>query len=153
MIWELALEMMALVQAEFSQAGVTLKYELARELPWVKGDRIQLEQVVLNLLANALDAVRSHSEGHRLVNLSTWSGDVRKVHLQVRDPGPGLSPEILERVFEPFFTTKTGGMGLSVSKSIIKVHGDRLWAEPNPDRGAAFHISLPAAGEKAAVSQ
>lgn len=143
-----ALEVVALVQAEFNQAGVTLKHDLARELPWVKGDRVQLEQVVLNLLANALDAVRSRSKGPRIVQLSTWGGD-GEVHLQVRDSGPGLSPETLDRLFEPFFTTKAKGMGmgLAVSKSIIEAHGGRIWAEPNEDRGAAFHISLPAAGE------
>jgi len=145
-----ALEVAALVQAEFSQAGVTLKHELAQGLPWVKGDRIQLEQVVLNLLANALDAVRSRPEDTRMVQLSTWGGD-GEVHLQVRDSGPGLSPETLDRLFEPFFTTKAKGMGmgLAVSKSIIEVHGGRIWAEPNQDRGAVFHISLPAAGEPA----
>jgi len=146
-----ALEVLALVQAEFTQAGVTLKHELTRDLPWVKGDRVQLEQVVLNLLANALDAARSQSESPPMVHLSTWSGDGGEVHLQVRDVGSGLSPEILNRLFEPFFTTKAKGMGmgLAVSKSIIEVHGGRIWAEPNQDRGAAFHISLPAAGEPA----
>ena len=146
-----ALEVLALVQAEFTQAGVTLKHELTRDLPWVKGDRVQLEQVVLNLLANALDAARSQSESPPMVHLSTWSGGGGEVHLQVRDVGSGLSPEILNRLFEPFFTTKAKGMGmgLAVSKSIIEVHGGRIWAEPNQDRGAAFHISLPAAGEPA----
>jgi signal transduction histidine kinase len=143
---EVAREVMALVQAEFNLAGVTLQHELARDLPWVQGDRIQLEQVVLNLLANALDAVRSRSEGPRLVSLSTWSEERGEVSLVVRDTGPGLSPENSDQLFEPFFTTKPGGMGmgLSVSKSILEVHGGRLWAEPNPDGGAAFHLSLPA---------
>lgn len=147
---ELALGIVDLAQAEFSQAGVTLKHKLARELPWVKGDRIQLEQVVLNLLANALDTVRSQLHGFRKVSLSTWSEDGREVRLEVRDSGPGLSPKTLDHLFEPFFTTKSGGMGmgLSVSKSIIEAHGGRLWAAPNKGWGASFHLSLPAAGEK-----
>lgn len=145
-----ALEVAALVQAEFIQAGVTLKHELARELPWVKGDRIQLEQVVLNLLANALDAVRSRSKGPRMVQLSTWSEDGLEVRLQVRDTGPGLSTETLDHLFEPFFTTKAKGMGmgLAISKSIIELHGGRIWAEPIHGGGASFRFSLPAAGEQ-----
>jgi signal transduction histidine kinase len=148
---EVALEIVALVQADFTAAGVSLKHELARDLPWVKGDRIQLEQVVLNLLANGLEAAKDLAGRVRTVQVTTRKEDDGGAGLTVRDSGPGLSLEILSRLFEPFFTTKAKGMGLglAVSKSIIEAHGGRLWAEPHQDRGAVFHLSLPAAGEKA----
>jgi C4-dicarboxylate-specific signal transduction histidine kinase len=148
---EVALEIVALVQADFTAAGVSLTHDLARDLPPVLGDRIQLEQVVLNLLANGLEAAKDLTGRVRTVQVATRKEDEGRAGLTVRDSGPGLSPEILGRVFEPFFTTKAQGMGLglAVSKSIIEAHGGRLWAEPNQDRGAVFHLTLPAAGEKA----
>jgi signal transduction histidine kinase len=147
---EVALEMVTLVQADFTAAGVSLSHDLARDLPWVMGDRIQLEQVVLNLLANGLEATKDLTGKVQTVQVTTRKEDDGGAGLTVRDSGPGLPPEILSRLFEPFFTTKAKGMGmgLAVSKSIIEVHGGRIWAESNKDRGAAFHISLPAAGEK-----
>jgi two-component system sensor kinase FixL len=147
---EVALEMVTLVQADFTAAGVSLSHDLARDLPWVMGDRIQLEQVVLNLLANGLEATKDLTGKVQTVQVTTRKEDDGGAGLTVRDSGPGLPPEILSRLFEPFFTTKAKGMGmgLAVSKSIIEVHGGRIWAESNKDRGAAFHISLPATGEK-----
>jgi signal transduction histidine kinase len=143
-------EAVALVQADFTAAGVSLTHDLARDLPRVMGDRIQLEQVVLNLLANGLEATKDLTGKVRTVQVATRQEDDGGAGLTVRDSGIGLSPEVRSRLFEPFFTTKARGMGLglAISKSIIEAHGGRLWAEPNKDRGAAFHLSLPAAGEK-----
>ncbi|MCX5894091.1 MAG: ATP-binding protein [Deltaproteobacteria bacterium] len=145
-----ALEIVALAQADFDAAEVSLIHDLARDLPLVMGDRIQLEQVVLNLLANALEATKDLTARVRTVQVITRKEDDGGARLTVQDSGPGLSPEILSRLFEPFFTTKAKGMGLglAVSKSIIEAHGGRLWAEPIRNGGAAFHLSLPAAGEK-----
>jgi len=147
---EVALEMVTLVQADFTAAGVSLTHDLARDLPRVRGDRIQLEQVVLNLLANGLEATQDLAGKVRAVQVTTRQEDDGRVGLTVRDSGPGLSPEIRSRLFEPFFTTKAKGMGLglAVSRSIVEAHGGRLWAEPDRDGGAAFHLSLPAAGER-----
>jgi C4-dicarboxylate-specific signal transduction histidine kinase len=147
---EVALEIVALVQADFTAAGVSLTHDLARDLPLVMGDRIQLEQVVLNLLANGLEAAKDLTGRVRTVQIATRQEDGGGVGLTIRDSGPGLSPEILSRLFEPFFTTKPKGMGmgLAVSKSIIEAHEGRIWAEPQQDGGAVFHLSLPAAGEK-----
>jgi signal transduction histidine kinase len=147
---EVALEIVALVQADFTAAEVSLTQDLARDLPRVMGDRIQLEQVVLNLLANGLEATKDLAGKVRMVQVATRQEDDGGVGLTVRDSGPGLSPEIRRRLFEPFFTTKAKGMGLglAVSRSIVEAHGGRLWAEPHRDGGAAFHLSLPAAGER-----
>jgi C4-dicarboxylate-specific signal transduction histidine kinase len=147
---EVALEIVALVQADFTAAGVSLTHDLARGLPLVLGDRIQLEQVVLNLLANGLEAAKDLTHKVRTVQVTTRKEDDGGAGLTVRDSGPGLSPEIFSRLFEPFFTTKPKGMGLglAVSKSIIEAHGGRIWAEPQREGGAAFRLSLPAAGEK-----
>jgi signal transduction histidine kinase len=148
---EVALEMVTLVQADFAAADVSLTHDLARDLPRVMGDRIQLEQVVLNLLANGLEATKDLTGKVRTVQVITRKEDDGGGGLTVRDSGPGLSLETLDHLFEPFFTTKAGGMGmgLSVSQSIIEAHGGRLWAEPNHDQGAAFRFRLPAADEQA----
>jgi len=148
---EVALEIVTLVQADFAAAGVSLTHDLARNLPRASGDRIQLEQVVLNLLANGLEATKNLTGKVRTVQVITRKEDDGGVGLTVRDSGLGLSPATLDHLFEPFFTTKTGGMGmgLSISQSIIEAHGGRLWAEPNQDRGAAFRFRLPATGEPA----
>ncbi len=145
-----ALEIVALAQGDFDAAEVSLIHDLARDLPLVRGDRIQLEQVVLNLLANGLEATKDLTGRVRTVQVITRKEDDGGARLTVQDSGPGLSPEILSRLFEPFFTTKVKGMGLglAVSKSIIEAHGGRIWAEPQQDGGAVFHLSLPAAGEK-----
>jgi signal transduction histidine kinase len=143
-------EVAALVQADFAAAGVALTLDLARDLPLIMGDRIQLEQVVLNLLANGLEALKDLSGNVRTVQVITRKEDDGGVGLTVRDSGPGLSPEIRSRLFEPFFTSKARGMGLglAVGKSIIEAHGGRIWAEPQQDGGAAFRFRLPAAGEQ-----
>ena len=110
----------------------------------VEGDRVQLQQVLLNLILNAVEAMGSVEAGARELLISTEQ-DNTGVLVAVRDSGPGIDPENIERVFEAFYTTKSSGvgMGLSICRSIIDAHGGRLWAEPNEPRGAVFQFTLP----------
>jgi signal transduction histidine kinase len=115
-------------------------------LPLVEGDRVQLQQVILNLTVNAIEAMSEVNERSRDLSISTSLDTRGDVSITVRDSGPGLKPEDLERLFDPFYTTKpTGmGMGLSICRSIIEAHRGRLWVTANTTRGASFHLSLPA---------
>jgi PAS domain S-box-containing protein len=124
--------------------GVSVETRLARGLLPVQGDRVQLQQVVLNLILNAVEAMSSIEPGARELLISTEQ-DSTGVLVAVRDSGPGIDPEHLERVFEAFYTTKTTGvgMGLSICRSIIDAHGGRLWAGVNEPRGAVFQFTLP----------
>ncbi len=124
---------------------VVLALELAPIPVVVIGNRVQLEQVVLNLLINAMEATGEASEGDRTIVVRSEANGKDAIHVAVQDAGTGLRAGIHERIFEPFFTTKpTGmGMGLSVTKSIIEAHGGAIWATNNPARGATFHFSLP----------
>ena len=110
----------------------------------VEGDRVQLQQVLLNLILNAVEAMGSVEAGARELLISTEQ-DHTGVLVAVRDSGPGIDATHLERVFEAFYTTKSSGvgMGLSICRSIIDAHGGRLWAEPNEPRGAVFQFTLP----------
>ena len=112
----------------------------------VRGDRVQVQQVVLNLILNAVEAMSSVEEGVRELSISTEPTQASSILIAVRDTGPGIDPEYVDRVFKPFYTTKsTGiGMGLSICRSIIDAHGGRLWAEANRPRGATFQFTLPA---------
>jgi signal transduction histidine kinase len=113
-------------------------------LPPVLGDKVQLQQVVLNLILNAADAMSDHPPEHRRIILRTGVKDDR-IRVTVRDFGPGIDKENLKRIFEPFFTTKgTGlGMGLSVCRSIVEAHEGRIWVENNPDGGATIFFEIP----------
>jgi signal transduction histidine kinase len=124
--------------------GVSLSVELEAELPRVLGDRIQLQQVVLNLLLNAFDAISECPAGERTVVVRSQHDD-SEVRVSVSDQGHGIRPGERDGLFEPFWTTKPNGlgMGLSISRSIVTSHGGRLWAENNPDRGATFVFALP----------
>jgi signal transduction histidine kinase len=128
-----------------SHHRVSLRTELAKGLPLIRGDRIQLQQIVLNLIMNAVEAMSDASGGSRDLLISTAEDTSNGVLVAVRDSGPGLSPESLERLFDPFYTTKPGGMGmgLSICGSIIETHGGRVWAAANVPHGASFHFSLP----------
>jgi signal transduction histidine kinase len=119
--------------------------QLAEGLPRVQGDRVQLQQVLLNLIINAIEAMRDVGEEERELVISTLN-EPDGVSVEVRDSGPGFAPETLEHVFEVFYTTKPGGlgMGLSISRSIIEAHGGRLWTSANLPRGASFQFALPA---------
>ena len=115
----------------------------------VSGDRVQLQQVVLNLILNAVEAMSSAEEGARELSISTELSQTNGLLVAISDSGPGIDPEHLDRVFAPFYTTKTSGigMGLSICRSIIDAHGGRLWAEANRPRGAIFQFTLPAGVE------
>src|SRR5262249_19865702 len=121
-------------------------------LPRVLGDRVQLQQVILNLIVNAVQAMSGPGSDRRELRISTEGVGAEGVRTSVRDNGPGLVPESLPRLFEPFYTTKADGMGmgLAICRSIVEAHGGRLWATACEPRGALFQFTIPA--EQAAVS-
>jgi PAS domain S-box-containing protein len=139
------LEVIALTRTEAANNSVSVRTQLAEGLPRVQGDRVQLQQVLLNLILNAIDAMREVGEKERELLISTRNGP-GGVSVEVRDSGPGFAPAALERVFEAFYTTKPGGLGLglSICRSIIEAHNGRLWASPNTPRGAIFGFIAPA---------
>jgi PAS domain S-box-containing protein len=138
-------EVVRLVQSAVGENGVSLRTSLATGLCPVQGDRVQLQQVVMNLILNAIEAMSSVEIGARELSLHTGQTETGGVLMAVRDSGSGIDPEHLGRVFEAFYTTKSSGMGmgLSICRSIIQSHGGRLWAEPNAPRGAVFQFTLP----------
>ncbi|HET7379638.1 MAG TPA: PAS domain S-box protein [Gaiellales bacterium] len=143
----LARDVIAMVRHELHRSGVSLRTRLADELPVIRGDRVQLQQVVLNLVLNAIEATREIEGRARQVWIVSRVERGKDVHVEVRDSGVGLAPESRGRVFEAFYTTKSSGlgMGLSISKSIIEAHGGRISATPNSPHGAIFGFRLPLA--------
>ncbi|MDL2406855.1 AAA family ATPase [Rhizobium calliandrae] len=139
-------EVIALARSATHRNGVSVQTRLAAGLPTVPGDRVQLQQVLLNLVLNAAEAMASVEAGARELVISTEQ-DPTGVLVAVRDSGPGIDPIHLERIFEAFYTTKPSGtgMGLSICRSIINAHGGKLWAEANEPRGALFRFTLPRA--------
>jgi signal transduction histidine kinase len=137
---------MALARSEAAKNGVSVRTQLAESLPPVHADRVQLQQVILNLLVNAIDAMSGRSEGLRELLISTVKANPNGVHVVVQDSGPGFSSESAERLFEAFYTTKPNGLGigLSICRSIIEAHEGLLWATPNVPEGAIFQFTLPA---------
>jgi len=146
------LEVIALARGEVVKNGVSVQTQLADGLSLIQGDRVELQQVVLNLIINAVEALSSVSEGSRELVITTGKGEPDGVLVVVRDSGPGLSSPGLERIFEAFYTTKPGGlgMGLSICRSIIEAHGGRLWATAAQPQGATFQFTLPAQSNQAA---
>ena len=140
------LEVIALLHGEIVEHGVSVQTQLADDLPILHGDRVQLQQVILNLIINAIQAMSGVNEGTRDLLISTGRAEPDGVFVAVRDSGPGLAPAVLARLFEPFHTTKPGGLGLglSICRSIIEAHGGRLWANANVPRGAEFNFTVPA---------
>jgi len=138
-------EVIEITRGEAAKDGVSVQTELAGGLPLIQGDRVQLQQVMLNLIINAVEAMRGTSEGPRELLISTERTDSDGVVVAVRDSGPGLAPATLERLFESFYTTKPSGLGLglSICRSIIEAHGGRLWASANVPRGAMFQFTVP----------
>jgi signal transduction histidine kinase len=122
-----------------------VRTNLLQNLPPVVADRTQLQQVLINLIMNAVDAMKSGSGHKRLLMLRSGFDSPENVMVMVEDSGPGIDPENLERIFDPFFSTKSEGMGLglAICRSIIEAHGGRLWATSKAGRGAAFHLTLP----------
>jgi two-component system, LuxR family, sensor kinase FixL len=139
------LEVVAVTRTELLRNGVALRTSLADGLPVIQGDRIQLQQVVLNLTLNALEAMSGSNEGPRELLISTKEEGTNGVLVAVHDSGPGLQPDSSERLFNPFYTTKPSGMGmgLSICRSIIEAHGGRVWATPNAPQGAIFQFTVP----------
>jgi len=140
-------EVIVLARGAINENGVLVQTRMTGGPSSVEGDRVQLQQVVLNLVLNAVEAMGSVEEGPRELSISTGQSQVGGALVAVIDTGPGIDPEHLERVFEAFYTTKSGGMGvgLTICQSVIKAHGGRLWAEANEPRGAIFQFTLPGA--------
>jgi PAS domain S-box-containing protein len=139
-------EVIELAQSMISEHGISMHSRLASEMDPVRGDRVQLQQVMLNLILNAVEAMSSVGEGKRELLISTDQSDANDTMVVVRDSGPGIDPNHLELVFEAFYSTKSGmGMGLSICRSIIAAHGGRLWATSAETGGALFQFTLPSA--------
>jgi signal transduction histidine kinase len=140
------LEVTALTRSEAVKTGVTVDTQLAGELPRIQCDRVQLQQVMLNLIINAIQSMSGVEHGNRELRITIESIEPKGVCVAVRDTGHGLRPESLPRLFEPFYTTKPDGtgMGLSICRSIIEAHGGRLWATRCEPRGALFQFTIPA---------
>jgi signal transduction histidine kinase len=141
---EAATEVIALASRDLQRNRVVLRTDFGRDLSPLTADRVQLQQVILNLLLNATDAMSEVNDRQRLVILRTRA-DGEGVRLSVQDAGIGFAPEDTERLFQAFYSTKNSGMGigLSVSRSIIERHNGRLWGEPNEGPGATFSFSIP----------
>jgi C4-dicarboxylate-specific signal transduction histidine kinase len=135
----------SLIDSEILQNNVSLRTELADDVPPVQGDRVQLQQVILNLMLNALEAMNQVPEESRLLTISSARIDAKGALVTVQDKGVGLAAENLDRAFNAFYTTKPEGMGmgLAISRTIIEAHGGRIWATPNSPRGAVFQFILP----------
>jgi C4-dicarboxylate-specific signal transduction histidine kinase len=147
----LAEEVLHFVKEDAVSRRVKITTELSPQLPAVQGNRVQLQQVVLNFVMNAMDAMAQQPPVRRRLTLGTRLAAEGGVELSVSDSGPGIEPGNLPRLFQPFFTTKkTGlGIGLSVAEKIVTAHSGRIWAENRPAGGAAFHFALPAERPKA----
>jgi signal transduction histidine kinase len=142
-------EVVALTRAEAGRNGVRIETRFDHRLAPVLGDRVQLQQVILNLVINAMEAMNGAGESPRELLIKTGKTDADGVHIAVHDSGPGLDPVNAERIFESFFTTKPGGMGmgLSICRSIVEAHGGQLWATTNVPRGAIFQFTVPAGSD------
>jgi C4-dicarboxylate-specific signal transduction histidine kinase len=142
---DLADEMVAVARGEAMRHNATIATELDPDLPPVQGDPTRLQQVLLNLIMNAIEAMRE-AAGTREIVVRTEMTDGCEVLVSIRDTGPGLSPEALEQVFQPFYTSKSSGMGmgLSICRTIVEAHGGRLWAGANQPKGAVFQFTVPA---------
>lgn len=152
---ELILEVLALVRAELAKNGVWVQTPRTEALPLVRADRVQVRQVILNLITNAIEAMREINEGDRELLISARTDGSDNVVVTFRDTGPGLEPNSADRVFEAFYTTKSDGMGmgLAICHSIIEAHGGRMWAGANDPRGAVFQFSMPVAPEGVDASE
>lgn len=137
-------EMIALTRAEIAGSGVALETALEDDLPSVHGDRVQLQQVLLNLIVNALQAMSAVAPGQRKLRICTARIELDRVRVSVQDSGPGLSAALVDRIFAPFYSTKPDGlgMGLSICRSIVEAHDGRLWASAD-EPGATFHFTIP----------
>jgi signal transduction histidine kinase len=142
-------EVIALARSEIQRNGVALATQLSEHVPVVLADRIQLQQVILNLMMNAIEAMRGVSAGPRVLEVSSECGAATEVVIAVRDSGPGFAPQHLDRLFDAFYTTKAHGLGLglAISRRIIEAHGGRLWATANTPHGAVVQFTVPIGSE------
>jgi signal transduction histidine kinase len=138
-------DVLALVGDEAKRHGVSIQTQFAGDLAPVAGDRVQLQQVVLNLVMNGIEAMSSITEQARDLVITTRNLEPDQVQVTVEDSGIGLDPNAMAKIFDPFYTTKPGGMGmgLSICRSILQAHGGRLWAEGKDGPGTIFHFTLP----------
>ena len=137
--------MIVLLRGEVTQYSISVRTELAADLPQVMGDRVQLQQVMMNLISNSIDAMKD-VDGPRELAIKSQRAEDEQLMVCVSDTGVGLPPQQADQIFNAFFTTKLHGtgMGLSISRSIVESHSGRLWAADNSPRGASFHLILPA---------
>jgi signal transduction histidine kinase len=142
---EIILETLTLTHSEIEQNRIVLRTQLSDDLPPVAGDRIQLQQVILNLVINAVESMGAAGEGPRELLVSSAQNEAKEVLLAVRDSGAGLDPGKLDHLFDAFYTTKSRGMGmgLTINRSIVEAHGGRIWATQHFPRGAIFQFTLP----------
>jgi signal transduction histidine kinase len=143
---EISLETIALLRDEAVRYNISVRTELAADLPHIVGDRVLLQQVAMNLIVNGIEAMKD-VDGLREMLIKSQRAENEQILVSVSDTGTGFPPQLAEQIFDPFFTTKPQGtgMGLRISRSIIESHGGRLWAVGTPGHGATFHLSLPAA--------
>jgi C4-dicarboxylate-specific signal transduction histidine kinase len=149
---EIIREVVALADRQASKNEVSVQPVLAPELSTIFGDRIQLQQVILNLMLNGIEAMNGISDRPRRLVIRSQMQDADQVRVSVEDSGIGVKAEIMGRLFEPFFTTRSQGigMGLPISRSIVEAHGGRLWAESTVSQGSVFQFTLPSGGDAAA---
>jgi C4-dicarboxylate-specific signal transduction histidine kinase len=142
---DIILATVSLIDSEIVHNDVTLRTDLADDVPLVQGDRVQLQQVILNLVLNGIEAMNRSPQGPRVLTVSAARDESKGALVTVADTGAGLAPDNLDRIFSAFYTTKPEGMGmgLAISRSIVEAHGGRIWASPNSPRGAVFQFVLP----------
>ena len=138
-------DVIVMVGNAIARNRISVRTDLTEHTTFVRGDRVQLQQVILNLILNSVEAMSSIEEGARELSISTELSQTRGILVAVRDTGPGIDPGHIDQLFKPFYTTKTSGigMGLSICRSIVDAHGGQLWAETNQPRGAAFLFTMP----------
>jgi len=142
---DLIQEVVSLINTEAMIRNVSIETTLDRSLAPVLGDRVHMQQVIINVILNASEAMTDIADAPRKIIISTCKADQKMVKVGIRDFGSGIMEDQLDQIMEPFYTTKPEGMGmgLSINRSIIEAHAGRFWAENNPDRGAAFYFTLP----------
>lgn len=138
-------EVIALTRGELVKSSVSMQTRLTEDLPLVEGDRVQLQQVILNLIINAIEAMSAVEDGPRELDICTTRDESGGILITVSDSGPGVALENRQQLFEPFYTTKQRGMGmgLSICRSIVEAHGGRLSVNANVPRGAVFQFTVP----------
>jgi signal transduction histidine kinase len=141
---EIIREMVSLMRSEVTQHSISVRTELAENIPQITGDRVQLQQVFMNLMINAIDAMKD-MDGTRDLTISSLRAENEQLMVSIKDTGVGIPPQQADQIFNAFFTTKPHGtgMGLRISRSIVESHGGRLWAASNSPHGASFHLTLP----------